>query len=198
MNGNRQMTMSFQLKVKRVWVHGFLLGLLLGTLGFCVYFFSPFISIVPPLDENAARSPSETQTPAAVPAEPKVSLQPTPSPDNSLEMQLVRVFETIKETTEKKDLARLLSLYSPNYPQLSEKAQTIKRSWKLFNYQKMAFKILEIKSTAEDSAVAWVTWEVAAKNLATHRIKNISKTYQVSLIKEDGQWHIIGLKNALW
>ena len=62
----------------------------------------------------------------------------------------------------------------------------------------MEFKIQEVKFIAESSVVAWVTWDVSVKDLATRRTKDISKTYQVSLIKESGQWRITGLKNAYW
>ncbi len=66
----------------------------------------------------------------------------------------------------------------------------------MYDYQKMDFKIHEIKSLAEDSAVVWITWDVAVKDLSTGKTKDISKTYEVNFIKEHEQWHIIGLKNV--
>ena len=62
----------------------------------------------------------------------------------------------------------------------------------------MDFKIHEIKTRAEDSVVAWITWNLAVKELATGKTKDISKTYEVNFMKESKQWHIVGLKNASW
>jgi hypothetical protein len=194
MSSHRQMTMPFQLKIKHIWAHGFLIGLILGGLGFLAYYF--VVTIPSPPEINPSRPFAEAQPKQILPSDLKAtSLAPSNSVA-SLETELSQVFDGIKETNQKKDLDQLLSFYSPNYPQLSKKAQSIKRSWKFFDYQDMAFKVQEIKLLTENTVSAWVTWDVVAKNLETHKVKNISKTYQVTFVKESGQWHILGLKNA--
>jgi hypothetical protein len=141
---------------------------------------------------------TKAQTEPILPEVTKVPAQPPANPDDNLELQLAQVFNGIKETTLKKDLTSLMNFYSPSFPDLTKKTKSINRSWKLYDYQNMEFKIHEVKSIAGNSVVAWVTWDVSVKNLANQSTKNTSKTYQVSLLKESGQWLITGLKNAYW
>ena len=196
MDSNRQMTMSFQLKVKRVWIHGFLIGLLSGALGFGVCYSGFSMPFLPSDDPPSTHISAENQASATVSKESKVDLPNTPNAVKPLKIQLAQVLEAIRDRTQKKDLSGLMSLYSPSFPQLSDKTQDIKKSWRLFEYPKMDFEVLEAKAVDASSAVARVTWHVAVKNLTTHKSKALSKTYQVTFRKEDGQWHILGLQNA--
>jgi hypothetical protein len=213
MNSNSQLTMPFLLRVRHVWVHGFLIGLLLGALGFGAYYFFWPLSSLSPLKEQVDRSSGKTlseQVPPKAPvvseprqlAAPLATLQVTPQasshPESTREQELSNILIKIKEATLKKDLVGLMNLYSPSFPGLSKKTKSITRSWKLYDYQKMDFKVHEIKVLSDNSLVTWVTWDVTVKDLAAGKLKNISKTYQISLIKESGQWHIMGLKNAFW
>ncbi len=198
MTNHKQMTMPFLLKARHIWAHGFLIGLTLGAIGFIAYYFITRIPLFPPIRETVSPPPAKVQPEQTVPATPETSPVAPLDPVASLEPLLIQVLNGIKENNQKKDLARLLSFYSPNFPQLDKRTKSITKSWKTYDYQKMDFKIHEINSLAEDTALAWVTWDVTTKNLATQQIKNISKTYQVTIVRESGQWHIIGLKNALW
>ena len=150
-----------------------------------------------PSAENAARplAKSQSERNSACQSLTFTSQQPL-NPEANLELQLAQVIEGVKETTLKKDLDGLMQLYSPSFPNLSKKLQRITGSWKIYDYQKMDFKIHEIKSLAEDSAVAWITWDVVVKELSTGKTKNFSKIYRVNFIKEREQWYIIGLKNV--
>jgi len=198
MSNHRQITMPSWLKVKHIWTHGFLIGLTLGAIWFFAFYFIAKTPSFPTSEENASRPFAKEDPEKTLPADSKISPLLPQNPVDSLEPQLVWIFNGIKETNLKKNLAGLLDFYSLNFPQLPKKAQSIKKSWKQYDYQRMDFKIHEIKFLSEDSMVAWVTWDVSLKNLATRKINDISKTYQVTFVRESGQWHIIGLKNALW
>jgi hypothetical protein len=194
MSNHRQLAMPLQLKAKQVWAHGFLIGLFLGAIGIFMYFYG---ATTPPTDEQTSQPLVEAQPGQTPTANPEI-LKTTPSnPVANLQPQLSRIFDGIRESNQKKDLDRLSGFYSPKFPLFSKKTQSIKQSWRLYDYQKMEFKIHEINILAEDTAVAWVTWDVDLKELSTSKVKNISKTYQVTFIKETGEWYIVGLKNAL-
>jgi hypothetical protein len=197
MSSNSQMTMPFRLRVRHVWVHGFLIGLVVSALGIGAYYFINSFSSFLPSEENASRTLAKSQSEETLPAEPNVSPQRRLTHETNLELQLSQVFKGIKETTLRKDLDGLMKIYSPSFPNFSKKVQRLNRSWKMYDYQRMDFKIQEIKSLAEDSAVVLITWDVAVKELSSGKSKDISKTYKVNFIKENEQWHIIGLKNAL-
>ena len=190
-------------------MHGFLIGLILGALGFGSYYFWKSFSSIPPSEEHASPPLSKIDSEQMLPEVPRVSEQLAPeiskvSPQAhthsgaNIDQEMAKILEKIKEVTLKKDLAGLMNLYSSSFPGLSKKTKSIIRSWKLYDYQKMEFRVHEIKHLAENSLIVWVTWDVAVKDLSTRKTKNISKTYQVSFIKESGQWHIMGLKNAFW
>lgn len=198
MINHRQMPMPLQPKVKHVWAHGFFIGLFLGAVGFFVYYFGTTISFFSPTAEKSSQTIVEPQSEQAPTAKPEIILTTPAEPVVNLQQHLTRIFDGIREANQEKDLGRLVGFYSPKFPELSKKSQSIKQSWRLYDYQKMEFKVHETHLLAEDSAVAWVTWDVALKELPTSKIKNVSKTYKVSFIKESGQWYIIGLKNALW
>jgi len=110
-----------------------------------------------------------------------------------LRSQLEQVFSGIKEANQKKDLSQLLSYYSPNFAQLTQRAQNISKTWKIYDYPKMEFEIHEISRLVDNTAIARVTWEVEAQNISTHKSKNISKTYSIKFVQESGQWRIKSL-----
>jgi hypothetical protein len=196
MNSNSQMTMAFWLRVRHVWVHGFLIGLLLGALGIGAYYLIAALSFFQPPAENPAQSLARSRSEKTMPVRPNISPPQPLNPEANLELQLAQVIEGIKETTLKKDLDGLRQLYSPSFPNLSKKLQRITGSWKIYDYQKMDFKIHEIKPLTETSAAARITWDLSVKVLATGKTKDISKTYEVNFIKDHEHWRIMGLKNV--
>jgi hypothetical protein len=198
MSNHRQLAMPLKLKAKHVWAHGFLIGLFLGAIGIFMYFYGATTPTFSPTDEQTSQPLVEAQSGQIPTSNPEIFPTTLSNPIADLQSQLARIFDGIRESNQKKDLDRLSGFYSPKFPLLSKKTQSIKQSWRLYDYQKMEFKIHEINMLDEDTAVAWVTWDVDLKELSTDKVKNISKTYQVTFIKESGQWNIIGLKNALW
>ena len=182
MNSNSQLSMPFLLRVRHVWVHGFLIGLILGALGFGSYYFLKSFSSFSPSEEHASHHFGKINSEQMLPEVPRVSEQMVPemskvSPqapthsDANIDQGMAQVLEKIKEATLKKDLSGLMNLYSSSFPGLSKKTKSIIRSWKLYDYQKMEFRVHEIKHLAENSVVVWVTWDVAVKDLSTHKDK---------------------------
>lgn len=123
------------------------------------------------------------QVPAVVPKDPTALLK----------SQLEQVLSGIKAANQEKDLSELLSYYSPGFPRLPQRAQTISKTWKIYEYPKMEFKIDEINRLADDTVSARVTWEVEARNISTQSSKSFSKTYLVTFGRESGQWRIKAL-----
>jgi hypothetical protein len=132
---------------------------------------------------QAQAGPSTSPVPQTAPRSPA-------EPAVKLKGQLEQVLAGIREANQKKDLSQLLSYYSPNFPRLPQRAQTISKSWTIYDYPRMEFEINEVKLLDDDAAAARVTWEVEAKNITTLKSKNISKTYLVSFAREAGQWRI--------
>ena len=180
---------------KHFWIRGFVLVFGLALLGFLVWF---FVRETPsPLTSNKGETVPQAQV-LSEPSAPADRQVPSVSAEANalLKNQLEQVIAEIKDANQKKDLSQLLSHYSANFPQLTQRAQSISKNWKIYDYPKMGFEIKEIKRLAADAALARVTWEVEAINISTLKSKNISKTYLIRFVRESDQWRIIALDNA--
>ncbi len=172
-----------------------LLGLLGGLgfvmIGFLVWFF--FLGAPIPTAQKGIEV--EPASPAAQSSPGPRAASASPSVDSAaiLRSQLEQVFIGIREANQKKDLPQLLNYYSSNFAQLTQRAQSISKAWKIYDYPKMEFEIYEIKLVAAHTAVARVSWEIEAQNISTQKRKNISKTYSVRFVKESDQWRIKAL-----
>ena len=124
------------------------------------------------------------------PAAAKGPAESTPT----LENQLAQVLDGIREANQKKDLAELLIHYSPNFPQLQQRVQQISKAWKIYDYPKMDFEIAEVKTLADKTAQARVTWNVETQNITTLKNNTIVRTYVIQFGKESNQWRIISLQ----
>ncbi len=187
---------SYSLPIwKPFWTRGFVLVLGLALLGFLAWFFVRETPSPPTSNKGATVPQARVLSEPSAPAERQV---PSVSAEASalLKNQLEQVIAEIKDANQKKDLSRLLSHYSANFPQLTQRAQSISKNWKIYDYPKMGFEIKEIKRLADDAALARVTWDVEAINISTRKSKNISKTYLIRFVRESGQWRINALDNA--
>ncbi len=142
--------------------------------------------------------PALTKAGPMEPAIPTVAAAPSAAADSTaaLNSQLAQVLSGIREANQKKDLSQLLSYYSPNFPQLTRRAQSISKTWKIYNYPKMEFEMSEAKLLDAHTATARVTWEVEAQNISTQKSKNISRNYLLKFTKESGKWRISGLEET--
>lgn len=198
MSENRQSSYS-QPRWKRVATYGFLLGAGVVLIGLVAWFFMRGAPAPPPaLTGGKAvevqvphRQTQPDQGLAVVP--PAAVRVPAASPA-SLESQLAQVLAGIREANQKKDLSQLLSHYSPNFPQLQQRVQSISKNWKIYDYPIMDFKITEVRLLPNKTAQARVTWHVETKNISTLKNKTVVKTYLIRFGRESNQWRIISLQ----
>jgi hypothetical protein len=181
---------------RRLLNHSFVIGLGVLLVGFLVWSFimgTPFLTTSPKVETTAPAQTQPGKTPATAP--PVASAVP---PDSAaiLKNQLSQVLNGIKAANQKKDLSQLLSYYSPNFPQLTQRAQSISKAWKIYDYPKMDFEIKQVRLLSDRAAVARVTWEVEAQNISTLKSQTISKTYSIKFARESGQWRITALDKA--
>jgi hypothetical protein len=185
-------------RLKQLWVHGFIWGIAIVLIALLIWFLLGGGSSTS-VPQQAKKAPPVKAAPApSLPTSPAVA-PPTPHPGppaTNLKEQLSQVLAGIKQANQQKDLAKLLSYYSPNFPRLTNRAQNISKSWKTYNYPNMDFVIKEVKRLNEDTALARVIWKVEAQYLGTQKYKNISKTYLIKFVKESGRWRIEAMQNA--
>jgi hypothetical protein len=181
-----------QLRWKHIWMHGFVLGIGCVLIGCLIWFFLMGAPSAPPSHQEAQPPPAQTQPDKGPSVAPPVAADPSAL----LKGQLAQVLAGIGEANQKKDLAQLLSYYSPNFPGMSQRAQHISESWKIYDYPKMDFQIKESSLLDDTTALARVTWNVEAQNLRTRQTKTVSKTYLIRFARESGQWRVKALDKA--
>jgi hypothetical protein len=183
---------------KRLWIQGFGLGLGLVLVGLLGWFFIRGTPSPPPTSHKGEKaSETQAQSGQSVPAGPQVAAKvPAAEPTAVLKSQLEQVLSGIREANQEKNLSQLLSYYSPNFPQLTQRAQSISKTWKIYDYPKMEFTITELKVLADNTAAARVTWDVEAKNISTQKSQDISKTYLIRFVRESHHWRIKALDQA--
>ncbi len=79
---------------------------------------------------------------------------------------------------------------------MPQKAEEISRTWKIYDYRSLRFRIEEIRSQSPGNAFAKVIWEGETRNRSTHEIKELNKTYLVWFTNDSGQWRIKSLEKA--
>jgi hypothetical protein len=174
-----------------------LLGFLVGV-GLLIVLLVWFVMLrTPPIPTSGKKVDQAQQIQAPPDKSTAADLQVVPEASaeshSDLQTQMEQVFSGIKEANQNKDLPQLLSYYSPQYPQLPQRAQNISKDWKVYDYPEMEFEIKEIRLLADKTAVVKVSWNVEVQNISTKKIKNISKTYLARFVKESGQWRIKAL-----
>jgi hypothetical protein len=198
MSGDRGSS-HLQPKWKRRPIYGFVLGTGVVLIGLIVWFFMKGTPPSPP--SLTGGKPAEVQVqnretqpvkglPAAPPTAAKVPTESTVT----LESQLAQVLAGIREANQKKDLSLLLSHYSPNFPQLQQRVQYISKTWKIYDYPMMDFKMTEVRLLTNQTAQARVTWNVRAQDLTTRKNKTILKTYVIRFGRESNQWRVKSLQ----
>lgn len=189
-------TSPVQAHLKRLWLHGFLVGFgVLFALLLVWYFIWGWpISGTPEGPEEvkptvSAAPPAAVSEAATLPAAPA-------QPPATLKAELEAVLGKLAEANQRKDLPLLLSLYDPSFPDLSGKTEEISRTWAAFDYRRLKFRIDELKSPAPDRAIARVTWEAETMNRSSHEVKDLTKRYLVEFTKASGRWRLKSLEKT--
>ncbi len=171
----------------------FMVGIGLVSIGLLTWSWLTRSAVSPTLVQKIGQvKPMPTRLEQSAAAGQDVPQMPK-EPSTVLRGQLEQVLSGIKEAHQKKDLSQLLSHYSPNFPQLPQRAQSISKDWKVYDYPKMEFEIKMVRLLPDNSAEVKVTWNVEAQNISTKKIKNVSKSYLTKFVKESGQWRIKAL-----
>ena len=175
--------------VKRLWLHGFVMGFVVVGLILAAWFF---------LGSAPAPKEEEGKTAMVAPPGPTPAPQGTPGGESSraqaaLAAQLEEVLARLREATLKKDEAQFFSLYSSNFPHLDDRRRRITQTWQNFDYSRMAFRLAQVSPQGPDQALAQVTWQIETRDPQTGVVQEVTRTYRVLFRRESGQWHIAAL-----
>jgi hypothetical protein len=177
-----------------IWMHGFLAGLVVLLLVYLGWFFLKGTPVPPgPEEKNAVVS--QGLPPQASPSVKPPELSAPVAPE-ATKSQLEKVLAGIREANQKKDLALFLSLYTPTFPGLAQRAQEISKSWRTYDYPEMEFTITELNPLSDGRILARVTWDIKMATRSTKKLRNVSKAYLVWFENDAGRWRIQALEKA--
>jgi hypothetical protein len=190
---------SLQAHIKRLWLHGFLAGFVVVLIILVVmYFFWGWPSTTPEVTEGSKPAIPQALAPAVAPTAPGSEAGPPAVagkfPPATIKADLEAVLARLAEANKKKDLPLLLSLYDPAFSDLQQKSEEVSRTWDIYDYLSLRFRIEEIKSTSPDAAVARVIWEAGTRNRATGKIEDFTIAYLVHFTNDSGHWRIKSLE----
>jgi hypothetical protein len=170
------------------WLTGGLIAaiLILGTI-FAFYFITWPWRVPAPMAESPSASPTVAEN-RAVSGEGKA--KGTSAAVDSLQAELEKVINKIKEANLNKNLLLFMDALSESYPQLEKKRQEVSKTWKKFDFKKMAFNVNNLQEVGSDNAVAEVNWSTMTQNLTTRDMRSDDIHYKVWFTKELGQWKI--------
>lgn len=145
-----------QTLAKRLWIHGFLAGLVVVLISFSLWYF--IWGSAPEGQEEA--KPALSQAPVTgspAPSTQAAPAQPSPpadiaKPPTPLKAELAAVLTKLAEAQRNKNLPQLLKLYDPTFPDLPQKAEEISRTWKIYDYRSLRFRIEEVRSPSPGTA----------------------------------------------
>jgi hypothetical protein len=184
--------------VKRLWIHGFMAGLAMVLIILALTYFIwgwPWgASPEGPEEGTIAQAPA---TPAA-PSNQTTSGPPATAAGTraTLKIELEAVLARLVEAHRHKDLPSLLSLYDPAFLGLPQKAEEISRTWEIYDYQSLRFRIEEIRNQSPSKVTARVVWEAETKNRATQEIRKVNVVYLAEFSNESGRWLIRSLEKT--
>lgn len=184
------------LRRKPLWVRGIVLVLGFVLVALLFWYFLKGTPYPPISPKGEAAPPAQTQPSPKAPPDYRAAPAAPEESTALLKGQLQQVISEIREANQKKDLSKLLSYYSPNFPGLTQRTQSISKVWKIYDYPKIEFDLEDIKLLPDNTVLARVKWDAEAKNISTQKSNNVSKTYLIRFGKESGQWRIKALENV--
>jgi hypothetical protein len=183
-------------RLKNVWLQVLIWGSVIVLIGLLIWFSWGKKFQVSKLEQKKEAPPIKALSGQSVPGGLEVTPPPPSMSVPTLKSQLEQVLVGIRDANQKKDMAKMLSYYSPNFPRLTNRAQSISKTWKIYNYPNMEYDIKEVKQINDNKAEALVTWKVESQNISTKKSEIVSKTYLIKFVKESGNWRIEALDDA--
>ena len=172
-----------------MWFQFFFIGALVIFL-FITYF--SLLSKIPSASNVAAMGPKSLEKPlptSEITISPRVPQ--TPKSERStdiLEREEVRgVLDQVRKAQLEKDINLFLQAYSPTYPSLVEKKESLLKSWKKYNYIDMDFNIENIQKKNAHTIIAEVACDITLEDIHSRKRSNLMKDYLIYFSNVSGK-----------
>jgi hypothetical protein len=121
-------------------------------------------------------------------------VRPTQQPIKSIfiheSKEVAGILEQIRKAQLKKDINLFLNAYSPSFPNIDKKKESILRTWHQHDYLDMHFHVENIQKVNAHTIIARVVWEFTFVNVRSKKKSNLLKSYTIRFSDVSGTWLI--------
>jgi hypothetical protein len=132
--------------------------------------------------EKPAPAAVITSTPRAAKIEPAVR-----STDIPERKEVQSILDQIRKAQLEKNINLFLQVYSPTYPNLAEKKESLLRSWQKYTYLDMNFTIGNIQKKNAQTLIAEVACNITLEDIHSKMRSNLVKDYLINFSNVDGK-----------
>ncbi len=172
-----------------MWFQFFFMGALI-ILFFITYFSllmkSPFVSDI---DAPAQKSSEKPSSAAEITVSPQISqTQPSVKAADNPEWQEVQeILDQLRKAQLEKNINLFLRAYSPTFPNLAGKKESLLKSWHRYNYLNMNFNIVNIQRQNAHTIIAEVAWNITLEDVRSKKKVALMKNYIINFSKVSGK-----------
>jgi len=103
------------------------------------------------------------------------------------------ILEQLRKAQLEKDIDLFFNAYSSTFPNLSEKKESLLKSWQKYNYLDMNFNIENIQKKDANTILVEVTCDITLEDVRSKKKSNLSNDYNIYFSNASGKWLIQGL-----
>jgi len=146
----------------------------------------PSASNVAALNQKSLAKPSPTSVitsaPQVSPPEPVIR-----SAEITERKEVKSILDQVRRAQLVKDINLFLQAYSPTYPNLAEKKESLLKSWQKYNYLDMNFIIKNIQKKNAHTLIAEVACDITLEDIHSKKRSNLMKDYVINFSNVTGK-----------
>jgi|UniRef100_A0A7V6DR49 hypothetical protein len=125
------------------------------------------------------------------------ALPPTPQVAQTIRLpeweEINGILKQIRKAQIEKNISQFLQVYSPTFPNLERKKESILKIWQKYDYLDMSFAIENIQKPDAHTIIAKVAWDITLKDSSSKKKNTVKKDYTVYFSYISGKWLIQNL-----
>jgi hypothetical protein len=135
--------------------------------------------------EKSAPSSGIIVSPQVPPAQQAIKSIPIPE-----WQEVTGLLEQVRDAQLKKDIGLFLEAYSPTFPNLDKKKESIQKTWEKYDYLDMHFTIESLQKPNANTIVAKVVWDITLEDVNSKKKSTLVRDYVVHFSQVSGKWLI--------
>jgi hypothetical protein len=140
--------------------------------------------VSPPLEKSAPPA-GVVVSPQVPPAQQVIKSIPIPEWE-----AVTAILEQVRDAQLQKNIGQFLEAYSPTFPNLDKKKESILKTWEKYDYLDMRFSIENIQNPKANTIIAKVVWDITLEDVDSKKKSTLVRDYVVQFSHASGKWLI--------